>query len=170
MIQDGLLLSNHSPPPAVIPAMSNEQSGGMRRRSGQQPRSQVVTVKLSAEEKAMLQAAAERRVLSLGAFVAETSLAAAANRTVPVGDVEREILRELIRISGQLYGCQARLAEAGGRLETAGIPRPDLEPAVADLRKSCDSVDDAMLMVSRLLRPRRRRLPRRATQGGADNW
>jgi hypothetical protein len=87
---------------------------------------------------------------------------------VPVGDVEREILRELIRISGQLHGCRARLAEAGERLETAGVPGPDLEPAVADFRKSCDSVDEAMLMVSRILRPRRRRLPLRTTQGGGD--
>jgi hypothetical protein len=103
----------------------------MRRNSQQQPRSQAVSVKLSVSEKAALQAAAARRRLSVAAYVAETVLAAAEGRTVPVGDTERELLRELIRVGNLLSSCRTQLAEAAERQEASGVPSPDLEAAAA---------------------------------------
>lgn len=130
----------------------------MRRSSDQQPRNQALTVKLSASEKAAMQSAAARRQLSLAAYVAETALAAAEGRTVPVSDTEREILRELMRVGSLLSLCRTQLAEAAARQEATGVPGPDLESAAACCKQAGARADDVAIKVSRLLLPRRARL------------
>src|ERR1700722_2169411 len=111
------------------------EPGGMRRHTDVQPRNQAVTVKLSVSEKTGIRSAAERRKLSVGAYIAETALAAAEGRTVPVHDTERELLRELIRIAGLLEGCWGQLYEA---LKRQGVPDSDLKSVLARVEQSAD--------------------------------
>jgi hypothetical protein len=71
---------------------------------------------------------------------------------VPVHDTEREILRELIPIAGQLAACFGWLYEAVAGGEAAGVPDPDLKSALARVKQSCDKTNDVMLKVARLQR------------------
>lgn len=115
-----------------------------------------MTVKLSVAEKAAVAAAAGRRQLPVAAYIAETALAAADGRTVPVDDTERELLRELVRelvrVGNLLSFCHTQLAEAVERLEATGIPGPDLGPAAACCEQAGARADDVAIRVSRLLR------------------
>jgi hypothetical protein len=135
--------------------MSSEP-GGMRRRSQQQPRNLVVKVNLSGAEKEALRAAAARRHLAVGAYVAETALAAAEGRVVPVNDFEREVLRELMRVTGALMDSHGRLKEAMARQETAGTDISALEAAAAAIGQGATAAQDVMFRVSKVL-PRRAR-------------
>jgi hypothetical protein len=148
--------------------MSSEPGGRMRRNSQQQPRTQAVSVKLSVSEKAAVQAAAARRRLSVAAYVAETALAAAEGRTAPVGDMEREILRELMRVGNLLSICRTQLAEAAARQEATGAPGPGLEAVAARCMEAGARADDTAIKLSRTLR-RSTRLcsPARARRGTA---
>jgi hypothetical protein len=139
--------------------MGSESGGRMRRSSHQQPRNQAMTVKLSASEKAAMQSAAARRHLSLAAYVAETALAAAEGRTVPVGDMEREILRELMRVRSLLSICRAQLAEAADRQEATGVPGLDLESAAARCKEAGTRAEDVAIKLSRTLLRRARLCP-----------
>jgi len=140
----------------------------MRRRSQQHPRNQAVTVKLSVPERAAVQAAAAQRHLSVGAYVADTVLAAAEGRTVPVHDTEREMLRELMPIAGELNACFGELYEAVARQDASGIADPDIKAVLARVTQSCDTTDDVMLKVARLLpRPHRAR-PRATREAGTS--
>jgi hypothetical protein len=95
-------------------------------------------------------------------------LAAAEGRTVPVHDTEREILRTLMPIAGRLHACFGELYEAVARQEATGIPDPGLKAALAHVTQSCDTIDDVMLKVARLLpRPHRAR-PRAAREAGTS--
>jgi hypothetical protein len=135
--------------------MTNEP-GGMRRRSQQQPRNLTVKVSLSGAEKEALQSAAARRHKALAAYVAETALAAAEGRVVPVNDLEREVLRELIRVTGALMDSHGRLMEAMARQETAGTDISALEAAAAAIGQRATAAQDVMFKVAKLL-PRRAR-------------
>ena len=126
----------------------------MRRTSQQQTRTQSVTVKLSASEKAAVQSAAAQRQLSLAAYVADTALAAAEGRTVPVGDTERELLRELMRVGTLLSLCRTQLVEAAAHQAAAGAPGPDLESAAACCKQAGARADDVAIKLSRILRRR----------------
>jgi Mobilization protein NikA len=138
----------------VVQAMSSEPGGRMRRSSQQQPRNQALTVKLSPSEKAAIQSAAAQRQLSLAAYVADTALAAAEGRTVPVGDTERELLRELMRVGTLLSLCRAQLVEAAAHQGAAGVPGPDLESAAACCKQAGVRAYDVAVKLSRILRRR----------------
>jgi hypothetical protein len=139
----------------------------MRRSSQQQPRNQALTVKLSASEKAAIQSAATQRQLSLAAYVADTALAAAEGRTVPVDDTEREMLRELMRVGNLLSWCRTQLAEATARQEATGGPGPDLESVAACCKQAGARADDVAIKLSRTLRRRTRLFSPASTQSGA---
>lgn len=140
----------------------------MRRSSDQQPRNQALTVKLSASEKAAMQSAAARRQLSLAAYVAETALAAAEGRTAPVGDTEREILRELMRVGNLLSLCRTQLTAAAAGQAATGVPIPDLESAAACCKQAGAQADDVAIRLSRTLRRRTRLRPLAHARGGND--
>ena len=123
----------------------------MRRTKQQEPRAQAVTVKLSTVEKTAVQAAAARRQLSVAAYIAEPALAAAEGRTVPVGDTEWELLRELIRVGNLLSSCRTQLAEALARQDETGAPDHGLEAAVVSCKQAGARADDVAIRVSRLL-------------------
>jgi hypothetical protein len=137
----------------------------MRRTRQQQPRNQAVTVKFSSSEKAAVQAAATRRHVSLGAYVAEVALAAAEGRTVPVHDTERQLLGELMPVGTLLNACWGQLYEAMKRQEAAGVPEPDLKSILARIEQSADKADEVMLKVARLLPSLRRKAAARGAKG-----
>ena len=139
----------------VVQVMTNEP-GGMRRNSHQQPRNLAVKVSLSGSEKEALQSAAARRHLALAAYVAETALAAAEDRVVPVNDFEREVLRELIRVAYALMDSHGHLKEAIARQETAGTDISALETAAAAIGQGAAAAQDVMFKVAKTL-PRRAR-------------
>jgi uncharacterized protein (DUF1778 family) len=136
--------------------MSIESSGRMRRSSQPQPRNLVVKVNLSGAEKEALQSAAARRHLALAAYVAETALAAAEGRVVPVNDFEREVLRELMRVASALMDSHGRLKDAMARQETAGTDLSALEAAAAAIGQHATGAQDVLFRVAKLL-PRRAR-------------
>ena len=69
-----------------------------RRPRGQEPRDHVVKVKLSAAERASLSAAAERVGMALAAYIGQAAMDAAEHRAVPVSELQRQMLTELIRV------------------------------------------------------------------------
>lgn len=124
----------------------------MRRNRQQRPRSQAVTVKFSGEEKSALQAAAARRQLAVAAYIADTALAAAEGRTVPVSDTEREMLGELIRIGNLLSTCRTKLTEAAARQDPTGLADPVLKSAAASCEQAGARASAAAIKLSRVLR------------------
>jgi hypothetical protein len=125
-------------------ATSSEKGRGRRPRE-QTPREHVVKAKLSAAEKASLSAAAEQAGLALAAYLVQAGLDAAEHRAVPVPAWQQEMLRELVRVRGMVR-------QAVARLNAAGEPGPDLEPAVAYCRRAIRHVNEAALLLGRRLR------------------
>ena len=95
----------------------------------------------------------------MAAYVAETALAAAEGRTVPVDDTEREMLRELMRVGNLLSSCRTQLAEAAVRQQATGIPGPDLESVAARCKQAGARANDVAIKLSPILLCRRTRLP-----------
>lgn len=131
-------------------------SGARRRQRCTPPRDIVVRVKFTAAEKATLEQDADRRALSLGAFIAEAAMDAAEHRAAPVDSIDREVLGELIRIRGLLGHAGSNLNQAVARLHSTGQPGPDLAPAADWVARVAEHVDDASLAVSRRLTRRTR--------------
>jgi uncharacterized protein (DUF1778 family) len=122
------------------------------RTRGGERRDQRFELKLSAAERAVLAAAANRAGLTLAAYIVQAGLDVAEHRTAPVGAVQREMLAELIRIAGMVNRAGANLRQAVSQLSPDGAPGPDLEPAAGYCMRVVRQVDEA---AERL----RRRLP-----------
>ena len=131
-------------------------SGARRRQRGTPPRDIVVRVKFTAAEKAMLEQAADRTALSLGAYVGQVAMDAAEHRAAPVDSIDRELLLELMRIRGLLGQAGNNLNQAVAKLNSTGQPGPDLAPAADWVVRVARHVDEASLTVSRRLRRRTR--------------
>ncbi len=126
--------------------------GGARQRPrGRERRQHAVTVKLSAAEKATLSGAAERAGMALAAWLCEAAMDAAEHRAVPVPKMQREMLAELIRVRGLVRRIGVNLNQAVARLNAAGQPGPDLEPAAAYCARVLGHVDQAADQVRRRL-------------------
>jgi hypothetical protein len=109
-------------------------------------------VRLSDAELAALSAAADRAGLALSAYLGQAGMDAAEHRAVPVGEVQREALRELIRAAGLVRRAGVNLNQAVARLNATGTAGPDLEPAAAYCMRVVRQVDEAAMHVSRRLR------------------
>jgi hypothetical protein len=112
----------------------------------------VVSVRLSAGEKAALEGAAARQGLALGAYIAQEALNAAELRAAPVGMVQREALAELIRVAGLVRRVGVNLNQAVARLNATGEPGLDLGPAAAYCMRVVRQVDETAMIVRRGLR------------------
>jgi len=75
---------------------------------------------------------------------------------VPLGELERDLLREQIRIADSLHRCRAQLAEAVECLQATGIPGAGLEAAVDYCKQVSARADDAGIRLARFLRRRPR--------------
>ena len=134
--------------------------GGGRRERGREPRTHKITVRLSDAELAALTAAAGRTKLALAAYLSRAGMDAAEHRAVPVTEIQREALAELIRVAGLLRRAGVNLNQAVARLNATGQPGPDLGPAAAYCIRVVEHVDQAATRISRVLmrsaRPGRR--------------
>jgi hypothetical protein len=109
-------------------------------------------VRLSDVEKEALEAAAGRSGLALGAFVVQAGLDVAEHRAAPVSAVQREALRELIRLAGLTRRIGVNFNQAVARLNATGESGPELEPAAAYCMRVVRQVDEAATLVRRSLR------------------
>lgn len=123
-----------------------------RRPRGAVRRDYKITVKLTEEEKAAVQGAAQRSGKAIGAWVGETAVSAADLREMTASQSLLEILRELIRIAGLLRRAGTLLNQAVARLNATGSPGPDLVPVVAFLMKVMARADDVAIDAKRRLR------------------
>ena len=130
--------------------------GAGRRRRAQPRRDTVIRVKVTPGEAAAIKAAAERSGLSVGAWAGQALADAAEYRSVPVDTVLRDLLRELIRLSGLTRRAGTNLNQAVTRLNATGQPGPDLTPAADWVTRVAAHVDAASLAVSRKLTRRTR--------------
>jgi hypothetical protein len=82
----------------------------------------------------------------LSAWAGDLIADAAQQRALPVGWLQREIIRELIRLRGALAIIRDQLAEALNSGDTHGT---DLEPVLGSLREVMDLVERATEKVRR---------------------
>jgi hypothetical protein len=126
---------------------------GLRRRErGREPRTHKITVRLSDAELAALTSAAGRTKLALAAYLSRAGMDAAEHRAIPVTELQREALAELIRVAGLLRRAGGNLNQAVARLNATGQPGPDLGPAAAYCMRAVERVDQAATQISRALR------------------
>lgn len=134
--------------------------GARRRDRRTPPRDSVIRVKVTPGERAVIAGAADRAGLSVGAWIADACIAAAEHRAGDVDDVLREMLRELLRVSGLIQKAGTNLNQAVARLNATGQPGPDLAPAADWLTRVAGHVDDASLAISTRLPSHLRRRKR----------
>jgi hypothetical protein len=125
--------------------------GGGRRTRGQERRDDRVTVKMSKTEKVTISAEARRDGMALAAFICEAALAVAEHRAVPVPNMQRNILRELIRVADLLSPALTDLNQAAARRNATGEAGPDLTQVVAHLTRVLNHVDQAAELIRRQL-------------------
>lgn len=120
-----------------------------RRARGQVPRANSVTIRLSDQEKAVLERAAAQAGLGLRAYIGQAAVDAAELRAVPVTVFQRQLLAELIRAAGLVRRAGVNLNQAVAKFHATGHPGPDLDPAVAYCLRVLRHVDEAALAVTR---------------------
>jgi hypothetical protein len=98
------------------------RKGQRNRRSNQEPaRRRVVKVLLSEEEYALLEAAAGRERLALGAYTAQAMLAVARSIDRPEYAMLRELLGVLMHASGQVRRIGVNLNQAVAALNSGEL-------------------------------------------------
>jgi uncharacterized protein (DUF1778 family) len=123
---------------------SSSASARVRYRTlGEEPRDHRFELKLSAAERTMLAAAADRAGRTLAAYLVKVSLDRAEHRTAHVGAAQHEMIARLIDLAEEVAGIKGSLSQS------AGIPRSDLEYCMRVVRH----VDEA----AELIRQRRLR-------------
>jgi len=130
-----------------VPETLAEQ--GARRPRADEPRSKQVTVKLTVAEHARLLAAAGRAELALGAYLGQVGMDAAEHRAMPVATQRRELLLTLMELAGLVRRAGGNLNQAVARLNSTGIPGPDLEPSAKYCMRVVAKVDEAAELVRR---------------------
>jgi uncharacterized protein (DUF1778 family) len=129
---------------------SSSASAGVRYRTrGEERRDHRFELKLSAAERIVLAAAAERAGQTLAAYLVKAGLDRAEHRIAPVGAVQREMLARLMALAEEVAGIKSSLSQAATRSESAGIRRPDIEYCMRVVRH----IDEA----AELIRQRRLR-------------
>ena len=122
---------------------------GARRPRDTEPRSERFTVKLTVAERQNLEAAAGRAGMAPGAYLGQVGMAAIEHRAVPVAQQRQELLRALIAAASQVQRAGVNLNQAVARLNSTGVPGPDLEPSAAYCLRVIARVNEAAEMVRR---------------------
>ena len=131
---------------------SSSASTGVRyRERGQERRDHRFELKLSAAERIVLAAAADRVGLTLAGYLVKAGLDVAEHRAAPVGAVQREMLAHLFRIAIMVSRIGTDFNEAASRLSSGGVPGPDLEQAAGYCMRVVRQVDEAVELVRRRL-------------------
>ena len=129
-------------------------AGAGRRSRESEPRQHKVTVRLSEAELATVTAAADRAGLALAAYIVRAGMDAAEHRAVPIAEMQREALAELIRAAEQVHRVGLNLDQAVARLKANRVPDSDLSLAAADCMQVVRRIDEAALAVQRCLKLR----------------
>lgn len=122
-----------------------------RRDRAETTRENVVKVRLSDEERAVLGAAAARDEMALAAWLGKTGMDAAEHRAVPVPKMQREMLAELMRVAGLVRRAGTNFNQAVARLNATGQPGPDLEPSAAFCIRAVRQANEAADLIRRRL-------------------
>jgi Bacterial mobilisation protein (MobC) len=132
-------------------------SRGPRRRERQTetPRSRLVKLTYTEDERALVQAAADRAGMAVAAWVARAALDVAADLLVPVSTNARSVLEELIRSRGQLGRIGNNLNQIALVLNSGGrVPSAQLAAVLRLVEEAVRRTDEATLQVMRERRPR----------------
>jgi hypothetical protein len=110
----------------------------MSHGSERRVRDKHLTIRFSADERAMVDFNAERAGLTSGSYAREVLLGAKPPRQVRRPSIERRLLSRLLGALGQIGNNINQLARASNRGEN--VDRPALYGALADLRGMRDAV------------------------------
>jgi hypothetical protein len=135
-----------------VPVPSSSATVGVRyRERGHERRDDRFELRVSAGERAVLAAAASRSGQTLAAYLVEAGLEKAEHRTAPVGEVHREMLADLYRLTGEVNRVRTHLGQAVSGLDCDGATGPDLERAVGYCMRVVQRIDEAAQLVRRRL-------------------
>jgi hypothetical protein len=109
----------------------------------------VIKVKLSATEKTAMTAAAARARMATAAWIGQAAMDAAEHRAVPVPEMYRQMLTELIRVADLVHRARVDLNQAVAALNATGGPGPDLEPSAAYCMRAIRQVNEAAELIRR---------------------
>ncbi|MFI5068579.1 MAG: plasmid mobilization protein [Streptosporangiales bacterium] len=125
---------------------------GRRRPRQPVPRTRRVEVTLTAEEYAVIEAAATRAGLARRAYIAQAVLAAAANGGSP-GNREslRQALIELMRAAGLVRRIGTNINQAVAKLNATGQPPGNLPGYAAGTIRRADHIDQVADAVRKAL-------------------
>ena len=114
-------------------------SGDERPRHGSETRQRphVAQMRVTAEERAQLEAAAERAGLSVGAFMRQQCLGTPGPRATRRPPVERAALAQLL---AQLGKCGSNLNQIARALNSGDAPPPETAAAIAAFREACATI------------------------------
>jgi uncharacterized protein (DUF1778 family) len=131
---------------------STSASVGVRYRTrGEERREHRFELKLSAGERAVLAAAADRAGLTLAAYLVRAGLDVAERRAAPVGAVQREMLIRLIELADLVGRIGADFSQAAARFSSTGATDPDLTPTAGYCMRVVRHIDEAAELIRRRL-------------------
>jgi mobilization protein NikA len=128
-------------------AYSKKRSGSEKRK-----RSPIIGFRASDEERAQIEAAAERAGLTVGSYVRSRALAKPTTRAVRRPPVETVQLAHLLGMMGAVGGTIRGLAEKHGGAE--GIPPVELQHTLAAFREAAAAILQALGKRAALARDR----------------
>ena len=118
---------------------------------GEERREHRFELKLSASERAVLAAAADRASLTLAAFLVRAGLDVAERRAAPVEAVQREMLIRLIELADLVGRIGADFSQAAARFSSTGAADPDLIPIAGYCMRVVRHIDEAAELIRRRL-------------------
>ena len=131
---------------------STSASVGVRYRTrGEKRREHRFELKLSAGERALLAAAADRAGLTLAAYLVRAGLDVAERRAAPVEAVQREMLIRLIELADLVGRIGADFSQAAARFSSTGAADPDLTPIAGYCMRVVRHIDEAAELIRRRL-------------------
>jgi hypothetical protein len=120
------------------------RSGGGNRRSGSETRKRVPIIgfRASEEERARIEAAAERAGLTIGSYVRSRALRKPTTRAVRRPSVQTVQLSRLLGLLGAVGGDVSRIAKS--RDAGDGIANADLTASLKQFRKAASAIMRAL--------------------------
>jgi uncharacterized protein (DUF1778 family) len=131
---------------------SSSATAGVRyRERGEKRREHRFELKLSAGERTLLAAAADRAGLTLAAYLVGAGLDVAERRAAPIEAVQREMLIRLIELADLVGHIGADFSQAAVRFSSTGAADPDLTPIAGYCIRVVRHIDEAAELIRRRL-------------------
>ena len=131
---------------------SRGETQGSRRPRQQAKRNCRVGFSLTAEEYALLEAAAGRAGRATAAYAAEAALTAGQGRSMEQDTILHELLREVMRASGLVRRIGVNLNQAVAKLNATGQRSGDLVPHAAESFRRGERLDAVAEEIRKALR------------------